>query len=184
MRPPPQQDNLPLSIAHHLLLVAIRRKALESVDNLEGLFAGTQNEICFKQEWRQMPVLLVGGWVGLSIKSYDEPATTGSMTEYIASRGKHLRYETTISFYALRKRAATDLANAFGADEARALMGHHPDSRVLEKHYWDLTSTSNISAATLGEDCQMRVREMKLDGLRLVFDRIRSGCLEFDSRIC
>ncbi|MCJ1380702.1 hypothetical protein MMC17_003810 [Xylographa soralifera] len=137
------QDNLPLllSIGYRLLLVSLPRDALEGIGTLDKPFAGNTREICFKSEWRRRPVLLAGGWIGLPVICYDEPTAAKSLSEYIALRGKHLRYQSTISFYVLRKRAATDLANSFERRGLESFWIIGLDSRTLEKHFWDMTST-------------------------------------------
>lgn len=60
-------------------------------------------------------------------------------------------YSDPITFYSIRRRSGTDLSRILGVDQARRLMAHDPDSRILEKYYLDLESTTDVSALALAE---------------------------------
>lgn len=58
-----------------------------------------------------------------------EPLQSHALTDYIADRGRSIGFEHPITFYSIRRRAATDLALRYGNDVAREVLNHAPDSR-------------------------------------------------------
>jgi hypothetical protein len=82
------------------------------------------------------------------------------LTSYLQLRGKKLGYEFSIIFHSIRRRSATDMARVFGPDKARLLLGHDPDSRVLEKYYMDYSTEAAVSAALLNEPVEEETARM------------------------
>ncbi|KAI0016172.1 hypothetical protein F4780DRAFT_760567 [Xylariomycetidae sp. FL0641] len=159
---PQNQNNLAFSFPHRLLVLALRRGALVGHETLDDLIDGHRQNITFKEEFLDKPVLLSGTHRGLSV---DEgvPLSAAALTEYLRRRGRKIGFESDISFYALRRRAGTDFARALGTDRARELMAHDPDSRALELFYMDLRPTTDVAAIALGERADERAHEMELE---------------------
>ncbi|RSL42177.1 hypothetical protein CEP53_012340 [Fusarium sp. AF-6] len=78
------------------------------------------------------------------LKVKDEPMTAVALTNYIALRGHKIGYAENLTFYSLRRRAATDLTRKIGHDTARLIMNHDPTSRVLEKYYLSLKDAMDV----------------------------------------
>lgn len=84
------------------------------------------------------------------------------------------------------KYIATDFAKAIGADGAREILTHEPDTRTLELYYLELRSTTNVTALGLGEEESAETAvDMNLDAHTLALDRLNpeyiaacSGALE------
>ena len=149
IKPPRRQENVPLSIVHRLLTIAIRRGALVGISSIDDLLNQQGQEICIKEEFMDKPILLMGTPRGLGVSN--EPMRASALTDYISRRGRKLGYSEAVTFYSIRHRAANDLSRAYGDDIARLLMGHGPDSRSLEKYYLDKSSTVNVGAVGVGE---------------------------------
>lgn len=113
----------------------------------------------FKEEFLDVPVFLAAKPRGLGIT--DQPMTAKGLSDYLQLRGKRMGYERTITWYSIRRRAATDMVTVIGADRARLILGHVADSTVLEEHYSDTTNTTDLSAILLGEDLGARATEME-----------------------
>lgn len=70
-------------------------------------------------------------------------------------------YTRNVTWYSIRRRAATDMVSVIGADRTRLILGHTADSTVLEEHYSDTTNTTDLSAILLGEDLSARATVME-----------------------
>ena len=60
--------------------------------------------------------------------SYDKPLASGGISAYLRDKGYALGYHQTLTFYAIRRMAATDLVRRIGAAAAREILGHSPDT--------------------------------------------------------
>lgn len=74
-----------------------------------------------------------------------QPLTAPQLTDYLSTRGLALGYPQPITWYSLRRKAATDLTRRVGADQARIILGHTYESRTLERFYLDLAPTMDLS---------------------------------------
>ncbi|CAM1508609.1 Fc.00g054570.m01.CDS01 [Cosmosporella sp. VM-42] len=171
LKSPTQPDNLALSLPHRLLVAALKREAIEGIETLEGLLDGNVHRIRFKQEFLNRPVVLRGGERGLSVIK-DQPATVATLTEYLQRRCERMGYPESVTFYAIRRRAATDFTAIFGPDIARAIMNHDADTRTMERHYLDFFRTTNLTAAALGEDAPEQEAEMTMNANYLTLNRL------------
>lgn len=158
LKSPTQTNNLVLSLPHRLLVAALRRKAIVGIESVAELLDGNIRRIRFKDEFLNLPIALRGTPRGLDVIP-DQPATVIALSEYLQRRGENLGYPEPITFYAIRRRAATNFTEVFGADSARAIMNHDPDTRIMEQHYLDLFRTTNMTAAALGEGAPAEQQE-------------------------
>lgn len=160
-RSPRQQANLPFSPALRLLVIALRRQALEGVSTIEELLTGDSNRIRVKEEFLHKPIILAGAPRGLGIT--ENPATSGALTDYIKTRAKEIGMTEAITFYSLRRSAADTVAQTYGLDVARQIMGHDAESATLERSYLDLRRRVDLTAVGLNENHQQREEEMERD---------------------
>lgn len=103
------------------------------------------------------PVFLAGSHRGLSISS--TPMSSVALSEYLRERGQRIGYNRTITFYSLRRRTATDFTLLVGADHARRLLGHGPNTRTLERYYLNDVNRTNLSGMALGETTNPRITD-------------------------
>lgn len=92
---------------------------------------------------------MASGPRGLNLS--ERPISANSLTHYLQLRGQKIGYPEPLTFYSIRRRAANDLTRQIGADAARTIMNHAPESRVLERYYLALENTTDISGLGLGE---------------------------------
>ncbi|KAJ5008614.1 hypothetical protein K4K57_010177 [Colletotrichum sp. SAR 10_99] len=158
---PKDQINLAFSPVHRLLVMALRRGALQDINTVEELLTGNASAIIFKPEFLQRPVILAGVPGGRSVS--DQPVTPEALTDYISKRAKDAGYSSNITFYALRRSAARSLTQTYGADVARQIMCHAPESRLLESTYLELRQTLDLTAVGLSENHEQRKAEIDVD---------------------
>ncbi|KAF5027811.1 hypothetical protein F66182_81 [Fusarium sp. NRRL 66182] len=149
IKSPQHSTNLIFSIPHRLLIIALRRGVLHGIETLDQLLCTEKKYIAIKEEFLDKPILLAGAPRGLKLT--EEPMRAAALTEYISLRGKKVGYAEDLTFYSLRRRAATDLSRKIGKDAARSLMSHDADSRILEKYYLSLEDTLDVSGLALDE---------------------------------
>lgn len=82
-----------------------------------------------------------------------------ALSEYLRERGQRIGYNRTITFYSLRRRTATDFTLLLGADHARRLLGHGPNTRTLERYYLNDVNSTNLSGMALGETTNPRITD-------------------------
>jgi hypothetical protein len=146
---PPNPDQIIFSVPHRLLVIALRRGLLVDYTNINDLFAGDKLNILVRDDQLDEPVLYAAAHRGLGLDT-TKPLNAHGLTDYIRERGKVLGYAHPISFYSIRRRAATDLTVNYGADVAREIMGHSADSRTLETAYLNMRLSFNPTAAGFG----------------------------------
>lgn len=66
------------------------------------------------------------------------------------------------------------MTKAFGADVAREIMTHDPDTRTLERYYLDRMRTLNVAAVGYGEDPSIRQDEMDMESNDLALTTLSS----------
>lgn len=120
IKSPQKASNLALSAPHRLLVIALRRQALEGISTIDELHDSEMRHIRIKSEFLDRPVVASGTYRGLKV-NMDKPATAGSLSEYIRLRGQKLGYKHTITIYSFRRRAGTDFSKAFGNSWATTL---------------------------------------------------------------
>ena len=135
------------------------------VETIADLLEGSLQNITWKPEFRNKPVLIAGGPRGLSVRE-DLLCASIALTEYFARRALNAGYgpsrlhnifhDTGITFYWLRKGIARVWVRLFGDDAGREIMGHAPDSRTLEQYYVELRSSKSVGAAALDENVEAR----------------------------
>lgn len=57
-----------------------------------------------------------------------------------------------MTWYSLRRRAATEYVLLVGPDAAREIMGHDPDTRTLERYYLKLADSYDVGAVAPDEE--------------------------------
>ncbi|KAK3116380.1 hypothetical protein LTR53_003299 [Teratosphaeriaceae sp. CCFEE 6253] len=143
--PGPQAHNLVFSPAHRLLVIALRRGILESIETIDDLLAWDLNVISIEESHLDDPVFCASVPKGEAI-DLRRPMRAHAVTEYLQRRGYQLGYSIPLTWYAIRRRAATDMARRIGAAATRIFLGHTPDSQTLERYYLNFTETiDNIS---------------------------------------
>ena len=88
---PQATRNLVFSIPHRLLVIGLRRKAIQGVETIADLLEGSLRSITWKPEFRNKPILLAGGPRGLSVRE-DLPCASIALTEYLARRALNAGY--------------------------------------------------------------------------------------------
>lgn len=136
----PETRNIVFSPAHRLLVIALRRGILEHISSLDELLEHPNHEIFVKKRHENDMVFLRGKSKGVGMDQ-DSPLTSNALTEYLNLRGKLIGYDQPITWYSIRRRAATDMVRRVGTNTTRFLLGHAPDSHTLERYYLDMTST-------------------------------------------
>ena len=86
---PQRTRNLVFSIAHRLLVIALRRGAIDGIETLDELFAKDNFYIRWKPEFSKKPIFLAGGHRGLSVQD-DVPLGAHAPNEYLARRAKRM----------------------------------------------------------------------------------------------
>lgn len=160
-----------MSVPHRLLVAALRHKGIVGIDTLSELLEGNVHRIRFKPEMLNRPVIMRATPRGLDVIK-DQPATVAALTEYLQRRGERNGYTENITFYSIRRRAATDFARAFGPDHARTIMNHDPDTRTMERYYLNFFRTTNVTSAALGETAPEQDEEMMVSANYLALNRL------------
>ncbi|KEQ67642.1 uncharacterized protein M437DRAFT_36615 [Aureobasidium melanogenum CBS 110374] len=145
----PPADQLIFSVPHRLLVIALRRGILLDYNTIEDLLAGDLANITIRDDQLDEPIFYASGPRGLELDT-SKPLNAHALTDYIRERGKTLGYPHPITFYSIRRRAATDLSVNYSKDLSREVMNHTTDSRTLETSYLDIRQGFNPTAAGLG----------------------------------
>jgi hypothetical protein len=145
----PPADQLIFSVPHRLLVIAVRRGILVNYTTMDELLAGTHLNITVRDDHLDEPILYASAPRGLQLDT-TKPLNAIGLTDYIRERGKILGYPHPITFYSIRRRAATDLSVMYGKELSREVMGRTSDSRTLETSYLDIRQSFNPTAAGLG----------------------------------
>ena len=167
---PKQPRNLVFSPSHRLLVMAIRRGAIEGIDSIEELLSKDDVNIVWKAEFRKKPIFLAGEPHGLSVLE-DEAVTDNSLTDYLRQRARRmLGYPLDITYDSFRKESAINSERAFGPAVTRELMGHSAEMKTLETYHLARTSVMDVSATAFDEpnpSAQIRAdKRLALEALR------------------
>lgn len=171
LKSPLKVHNLAISPVYRFLALCLRRKALLHYTTVDELFAGAEHYITLKPEFSSQPVMLAGKDKGSGVIQ-GESLTAANLTKYLACRGEKLGYETRLSFYAFRRRTATDFARTLGRDKARELLGHAPNSDTLEKYYLNETPFYDLGAIAGNEPHTIRQADLELEASELALARL------------
>ncbi|KAK1056354.1 hypothetical protein LTR74_014961 [Friedmanniomyces endolithicus] len=136
----PEPGNLIFTPAHRLLVIAIRRGLPNGVHTIDELLASPGNLISIDVAHLNDSIFYRGKEKGDAL-DYSKTLTSTALTVYLQRRGKAVGYTMNISWYSIRRRAATDMVHWIGMAYTRILLGHFPDSKTLERHYLNLTET-------------------------------------------
>lgn len=136
----PEPHNLVFSPAHRLLVIALRRGLLKGISNLDELLSSEFYEIRVSEEHLDDVVFLAGIPKGTALDS-KKPLKAHALTEYLQRRGYQIGYTVPLTWYGIRRRAATDMARRIGLSATRIFLGHTPDSQTLERYYLNATET-------------------------------------------
>ncbi|KAK6435719.1 hypothetical protein LTR95_008093 [Oleoguttula sp. CCFEE 5521] len=132
---PPSASNLIFSVAHRLLVIALRRGLIQKISTLDDLMATNKRNIMIKTQHLDEPVFYKGKYKGTGVAPPD-PMTTYALDEYLKRRCWALGYTTlAIGMVAIRRRAASDLVSRVGTEATRRILGHAPDVFTLERYY-------------------------------------------------
>ncbi|KAK5116858.1 hypothetical protein LTR85_009118 [Meristemomyces frigidus] len=159
----PQARNLIFSPAHRLLVIALRRGLIQGISTIDELLNYPGFVIPIAQEHLADVVFFAGRPKGDAINP-EKPLAAHALTEYLQRRGKQIGYTTPITWYSLRRRAATDMAARIGLEATRLFLGHNPDSQVLERYYLNLTETLDATGVLLEQEVSATGRP---DAIRL-----------------
>ncbi|KAB5555005.1 hypothetical protein GE09DRAFT_1239454 [Coniochaeta sp. 2T2.1] len=142
-------SNIIFSVPHRLLVIALRRGAIEGLNTIDEVREYSGHRILIKPGFLDQPVFFAGlpGGRGLS----SEPMSAQALSAYLKLRGEMLGFVLVITFYSLRRRSARDLTDLLGCDTARAIMNHAPDTRTLEMSYYEPVQHLNLTTLGLGE---------------------------------
>ncbi|KAF2173933.1 hypothetical protein M409DRAFT_48840 [Zasmidium cellare ATCC 36951] len=151
--PSPEPHNLVFSVTHRLLVIALRRGILEGIGSLDDLLTTNLNEIRVKRKYLDDTVFYRGIPKGTAV-DIPYPLAAHSLTSYLRLRGKQIGYTSNVSWYSIRRRAATDMALRIGLAATRIFLGHAPDSFTLERHYLNMSETLDNTGILLAQDIQ------------------------------
>ncbi|KAK5138098.1 hypothetical protein LTR08_004792 [Meristemomyces frigidus] len=138
--PSPEPQNIVFSPAHRLLVIALRRNVLDGIATLEDLLGSDLHNIRVSEAHLGDTVFLAGTPKGEAVDP-KRPMKVHGMTDYLQGRGKLMGYTTKITWYAIRRRAATDMARRIGLNATRIFLGHTADSQTLERYYLNVAET-------------------------------------------
>lgn len=141
---PTDPDSLVFSIPHRLLVIAIRRGILDGISSIDDLMNTNKHYILVKKEHLQEFIFFRSISKGTALNQ-SQPLTAPQLTDYLSTRGLALGYSQPVTWYSLRRKAATDLTQRVGADQARIILGHTLESRTLERFYLDLAPAMDLS---------------------------------------
>ncbi|PPJ52617.1 hypothetical protein CBER1_11147 [Cercospora berteroae] len=144
----PQPDNIIFSVPHRLLVIALRRKALQGIDTIAELLEGTQQRILVKDEFKDQALFYRSQPKGTGIDT-KQPLSANAMTDYLKNRARTLGYTGAVTMYSLRRMIATELVARIGFERTRVLMGHSPDSTTLERYYFAMGDIFDSTSAAL-----------------------------------
>ena len=140
--PSPEPQNIVFSPAHRLLVIALRRNVLDGVTTLDELLSSELYNIRISTAHLDDVVFLAGTQKGEAVNP-DRPMKAHAMTEHLQRRGTFMGYTTKLTWYAIRRRAATDMARRIGMKATRIFLGHTADSQTLERYYLNAAETLN-----------------------------------------
>ncbi|KAK3705352.1 hypothetical protein LTR37_013325 [Vermiconidia calcicola] len=135
-----EPQNLIFSPAHRLLVIALRRGILQGIDSLDDLLAWDREHVTIRQEHLDDVVFFAGVPKGTAL-DYDKPLRSPALSVYLQRRGYQIGYTAPITWYSIRRRAATDMARRIGVQATRLFMGHAADSQTLERYYLNVVET-------------------------------------------
>lgn len=148
--PSPQPANIVFSAAHRLLVIAIRRGILQDIDSLDDLFAYDRFQIFVKDRHLNDTVFFRGKPKGDGLDT-DHPLASSALTEYLRRRGVQIGYDKPITWYSIRRRAATDMVRRVGLEATRFMLGHSPGSHTLEVYYLNMLAYFDNQGVLLEE---------------------------------
>lgn len=140
-----------VQVPHRLLVMLLRRGALQGINTIEELLDGQQQNILIKDEFQGKPLFYGSTPKGLGLHE-SRPLTANSISAYIKARAKSLGYTENVTLYSLRRMIATELVARIGLDRTRILMGHAPNSRTLELYYFEMSEILDLTSAALQQD--------------------------------
>ncbi|KAL8918763.1 MAG: hypothetical protein Q9208_007160 [Pyrenodesmia sp. 3 TL-2023] len=158
---PRLSDNLPFSLPHRLLTIALRRNLLQDCASVEDLFTGRLLNIAIKPEALDQPVFLAPtkGGVGLLPGI---PLMADTFTSYMRKVAQRCGLERG-TMYAWRRKAATEVARAAGADNARLFLNHGARTTTYEEYYSEEEYDLDVTAIGLGEDYAAGSERLRAD---------------------
>ncbi|KAK3114273.1 hypothetical protein LTR53_007558 [Teratosphaeriaceae sp. CCFEE 6253] len=149
----PEAHNLIFSSAHRLLLIALRRGLLKDIVTIDELLGYTGHVISIKPAHLDDLLFFAGRPKGDSL-DHRKPLSAASLTAYLRLRGKQVGSSAPITWYSIRRRAATDMSVRIGLQATRVFLGHTPDSQTLEKHYLNVADTLDHMGVLLDQDIE------------------------------
>lgn len=147
----PEVQNIVFSVPHRLLVIALRRAILEGIETIDDLLSSDLNEIRVKRKHLNDIVFYRGVPKGTALDT-SGPLSSWSLTDYLRRRGVQIGYTETITWYSIRRRAATDMARRIGLAATRIFLGHSADSFTLERYYLNMFETLDNTAVLLEQD--------------------------------
>jgi hypothetical protein len=125
----PNAENIIFSVPHRLILMAMRRGVLAdtSITTVDDIINIKQQNITFKDDRKDDPVFFAATARGLSLE--ERAMSVTALQAYLRKLGRALGFAEDISFHAIRRQTATDLARRIGIEATREIMSHAPDSR-------------------------------------------------------
>ncbi|KAK4545856.1 hypothetical protein LTR36_002420 [Oleoguttula mirabilis] len=175
----PQARNLIFSPAHRLLVISLRRGVLQGISSIDELLNYSGYVIPIAPEHLDDVIFLAGRPKGDAI-DLEKPLVAHALTEYLQRRGKQIGYNMRITWYSIRRRAATDMAARIGLEATRLFLGHSPDSQVLELYYLNLTETLDSTGVLLEQAISTTGRsdQMRLNWAPLALNRLENVSLQ------
>jgi hypothetical protein len=107
---PQNKANIPFSVSHRILVIALRRQAIENVDSLEGLLSCQFANTIIKPAFLDEPVFLAARSAGQGLHEH-KPMPAAALTGSLVVRGQAAGFPDTVTFYSIRRRMATNLCN-------------------------------------------------------------------------
>ncbi|KAK1061483.1 hypothetical protein LTR74_010996 [Friedmanniomyces endolithicus] len=164
--PSPEPGNLIFSPAHRLLVIAVRRGLLKDVHTIDELLDFPGDLISIDVAHLN-DLVFYGGKPKGDTLDYSRPLMAGALSDYLQRRGEAVGYTTRITWYSIRRRAATDMVHRIGMASTRIFLGHLPDSQTLERHYLNLTETLDLMGVLLEQPIASDEKRLKWAPLAL-----------------
>ncbi|KAK0270754.1 hypothetical protein LTR35_011259 [Friedmanniomyces endolithicus] len=173
--PSPEPGNLIFSPAHRLLVIALRRGLLKDIHTIDELLDFPGHVISIDVAHLHDIVFYGSKQKGEAL-DYSKPLMTQGLNDYLQRRGKAVGYTTGITWYSIRRRAATDMVHRIGMASTRIFLGHSPDSQLLERHYLNLTETLDQMGVLLEQP--IAADEGRLDWAPLALNKLTNANLQ------
>lgn len=145
VRTPQRVEDFCLSPVFRILVIALRRGALEKCSSLEELLSNPEADVIFKDEFLDKPIMLRSTKGGLGVTS--DPPRSGAFTNYVSRQAIQAGFLDKVTFTSIRRKTASHWYRTFGSDTTRVLLGHKLGSEACEEQHVNIVQSIDVSLA-------------------------------------